>query len=146
MMAVNELKMSDGVRWCCTTNSKKSDPVCKSQLAEQQQAKKRGAARQLLKKGGTARQFAKNKIILFAKKMFYSSICRADFRFNLLQQKVSATLSKLVRAWIIDPLSKWTEWYFLFLSTCLFMKDWELSNQREDCSIEQSGQLAMQRT
>ena len=67
-------------------------------LRDASASKKGGAARRLLKKGGTARQFAKNKIILFAKKMFYSSICRADFRFNLLQQKVSATLSKLVRA------------------------------------------------
>ena len=95
------MAMIENVRWSemmLYNKVQKSDPVCKSQLAEQQQAKKRGAARQLLKKGGTARQFAKNKIILFAKKMFYSSICRADFRFNLLQQKVSATLSKLVRA------------------------------------------------
>ena len=84
------MAMIENVRWSemmLYNKFQKSDPVCKSQLAEQQQAKKRGAARQLLKKGGTARQFAKNKIILFAKKMFYSSICRADFRFNLLQKK-----------------------------------------------------------
>ena len=67
------MAMIENVRWSemmLYNKFQKSDPVCKSQLAEQQQAKKRGAARQLLKKGGTARQFANNKIILFAKKCF----------------------------------------------------------------------------
>ena len=95
MMAVNENVRSSEMMLC--NKFQKSDPVRKKHLAQQQFAKKGGAARQLLKKCGTARQFEKI-ISSYLQKMFNSSICRTDFRFNLLQKKVSATLSKLVRA------------------------------------------------
>ena len=90
------MAMIENVRWSemmLYNKFQKSDPVCKSQLAEQQQAKKRGAARQLLKKGGTAIQLAKNNFILFAKKNVLHFYLPSRFSVQLVAKKsVSETV------------------------------------------------------